>query len=344
MGDISKVDMINTIRSDSIDNKFGSIPKYIYLLKIFDEHLNQLVQITNSGNFKGRGKILKNIISTFKQHFLNEMLIKYLDGSKIEDPFTTKSTTVRYVHYHIIEALLKKGSFTYRDLMPFRINKQFSTLVECLCFYTILLDNKCTNIDIDDSTIQSKLQSLPGQTSTAIIQFISTEFKVGILIINHNKRPSPLYATPTITTHYTPINNKCIVILSHKYYGVDNKYEAIIFNSPNSKQIKCTLNKIRKAKTNPKSITPPPTKPPSTKPPSIHKAPVTSDATHISVDPLDNGEELPIIECEINGEKERYLLGKTNILYSLDTPSKLIGKLNITDEASNIGNLSQCNS
>ena len=71
---------------------------------------------------------------------------------------------------------------------------------------------------------------------------------------------------------------------------------------------------------------------------------VINKLKQISIDPLDNGEELPIIVCEIDGESERYLLGKTNILYSLDTPAKLIGKLNITDKTNKLGNIYICSS
>ena len=370
MEDISKLDLIQTSRFKKKNDRFGSITPYMLRKEILNELFVKLTHSykTQLGKLSEATSIINSIVSFFEANLLNEALLKYLNGDIIGNPFATDNTKVRYVHYYIIETILSDKSFATTGLSPFRINKQFSTLEECLCLYILLLENNCTNIDIDNTTIQAKLQSLPDKSVSSIEQFISKEFKVGVLKISHNKKGTPLYDKPVILKRFTD-NKKYIVILYHRYSGVDYKYEAIIFNNDLTGNINCTLQ-TKQVGSKKKSRSPAlkiPAAAPKLLNPKIVNSPkpvvkskkivvkskkivvkskkiVINKLKQISIDPLDNGEELPIIVCEIDGESERYLLGKTNILYSLDTPAKLIGKLNITDESNKLGTISLCSS
>ena len=342
------IHIINSIRAAIKDKRPGSLPYYIYNNDLFSEELPTLLDLSIKS---GKSDILINIVKKYEnQLFSNTLkLFKKLKRKKTLSYTAIKSNNpIRYVNYYIINKLVSDSILT-EPLLPLRIGNTYTNLIDCIIFFMLLFDNGCTNLDITQEQITAKVT----EDMLDIVKYISLNYNTNVLIIKHNKRD--LFEHPEYILHETSKANKRYICILQHQYGIESDsntyYEAILFNNHSTQQLECSLSGDRLRSILPKEEvkdkevrgkTKAKVKPVIKSKKTIIKK-ITADS-YISIDPLDNGEELPIIEVELGGTKEQYLLGKSNILYSLDTPSSLIGKLIVTDHGNSIGDVILCNS
>ena len=185
---VTNINLIQNIHEHKKDSKIASIDPNTLLLPIFNNLFDELRVIYNSqSNLKGSTKIFNNIIKKFENELLSDVLKAYLKQENISIAINqaVDHSKIRYVHRNIINLLNTDNKFNLNLKTPLRINKQFSDYNECLSFAILILENKCTNIDIDDTTIQSKLQSL-NLKNVNFEKYIATTHDTAVCKINHN--------------------------------------------------------------------------------------------------------------------------------------------------------------